>query len=372
MANRVSIYTFLHYFLPGHKSGGPIKSVHNMGRLLSQTFNFKLITMANDIDGTEYDTVLSDNWSDFEEFKIFYIRKFMSSYIKIFRSIMRDQESYIYLNSFFDMKFSIVPIIINLFLSKRIILAPRGEFSEGALNIKSQKKRTYIFISRLLGFYKNIIWHASTELEGSDIKRIFPAAQVRIANDLNMIDTNIVSKQDNNNIIFLSRICEKKNLLTAINILKSVKSEVTFNIYGMVEDESYWILCLNELKNLPSNIKFSYKGEVLPEEVQSSFAANSLFLFPTFGENFGHVIAESLASGVPCLLSNTTPWLDLEKHHAGWVFALNDLNRFSNTIDYYFNLSQEERLNYSQKAKDYGVRASNVEIDIEKNLELFS
>jgi glycosyltransferase involved in cell wall biosynthesis len=45
-----------------------------------------------------------------------------------------------------------------------------------------------------------------------------------------------------------------------------------------------------------------------PETVSPTFAAYDLFAFPTLGENFGHVIFESLRVGTPVLLSDRTPW----------------------------------------------------------------
>jgi hypothetical protein len=41
-------------------------------------------------------------------------------------------------------------------------------------------------------------------------------------------------------------------------------------------------------------------------------AEYDLFLFPTLGENYGHVISEALASGCPVVISDQTPWRNLE------------------------------------------------------------
>lgn len=44
------------------------------------------------------------------------------------------------------------------------------------------------------------------------------------------------------------------------------------------------------------------------------------FVLPTHSENFGYVIAESLACGVPVITTKGTPWEELETYHCGcWI-----------------------------------------------------
>lgn len=48
------------------------------------------------------------------------------------------------------------------------------------------------------------------------------------------------------------------------------------------------------------------------------YAVASLFLLPSHSENFGLVIAEALAAGVPALVTDTTPWQGLADRDCGW------------------------------------------------------
>src|SRR3546814_16671162 len=61
----------------------------------------------------------------------------------------------VYINSFFDPQFATLPLIARQFgwapSEPTVILAPRGEFSQGALAIKPMKKQAFMAASRVTG-----------------------------------------------------------------------------------------------------------------------------------------------------------------------------------------------------------------------------
>lgn len=98
-----------------------------------------------------------------------------------------------------------------------------------------------------------------------------------------------------------------KNLLYALELLSMVSKRVSFDIYGPIEDENYWHKCQRKIKQMPDNMNVSYKGVLVPYDVQKVFGKYDFFLFPAFGENYGHVIAESLLAGTFVITSDQTP-----------------------------------------------------------------
>ena len=67
-------------------------------------------------------------------------------------------------------------------------------------------------------------------------------------------------------LLYVSRICEHKNLLLLIISLKmfceKTNHKIDLNIYGFIEEKEYWSRCKKEMKNLPFSLKIMYKGVI--------------------------------------------------------------------------------------------------------------
>ncbi len=136
---------------------------------------------------------------------------------------------------------------------KPILLAPRGMLGEGALKLKSNKKRVFIQLSKLLSLHKNVFWHATSAQEKKEIELVFGNAI--FINEVPNLQYNVnksadfVSSYKEQNVLklfFLSRISEKKNLLFALETLNKMnlmEGLIEFYIIGPIEDESYWTKC---------------------------------------------------------------------------------------------------------------------------------
>ena len=140
---KLIILTFVGYYLPGYKAGGPIRTVANMVERLGNDFQFKIVTADRDLGDTDnYSSVKIDEWNRVGNGNVFYTSPKMRS-LKEYRKIFYSTDSdVIYLNSFFSPYFTIKPLLLRrlrLIPTKPVIVAPRGEFSPGALGLKNQK-----------------------------------------------------------------------------------------------------------------------------------------------------------------------------------------------------------------------------------------
>ena len=379
------ILVFVRYYLPGYKAGGPLRTIANMVEQLGDEFDFRIITSDRDaLDHQPYSGVMTDHWVTVGKAQVFYTSPGTRTLKKFARLIRDTPYDVMYLNSFFDPQFTGLPLLdrwLKCTSTRAVIVASRGEFSPGALEIRAWKKKPYIFLSQLLGLYRNTVWHASNDHEAADIRRIMKkfAQNIVIAPNLpTPISTDGTDSRDSSGddgkslrVVFLSRVSPKKNLDFVLRVLKKVTVSVTLDIYGLIDDAWYWSLCEKELSLLPSSINVSYNGAIPHESVVATLAKYDLFFLPTRGENYGHVILEALTAGVPVLISDQTPWCDLDHMGVGFVRSLANEDDFVKVIENLANLDKENRNEQRQKAKDYARRYTNNNNLQALNRELF-
>jgi hypothetical protein len=228
LSHRPKVLVVVDHYLPGYKAGGPIRSVSGLVQSLQEQLDFNILTRDGDYgDSHPYPNILPGHWNCANNMPIFYASKRHLSLIRLHAIIVKSNPDIIYLNGFFSSLTIKILILRSLRLLTNIpvIIAPRGEFSPGAISIKSFKKTSYIIFSKILGLYSNIIWQASADMEKKDIERIFKnqprifVNRIFVAPD---VPSNSNTKKGNNNdrktkgevnFIFLSRIKQKKNLL---------------------------------------------------------------------------------------------------------------------------------------------------------------
>lgn len=351
MSKPSSILVFVPCYIPGYKSGGPIRTVSSIVETCGDDLGFRLITKDRDAgDLQPYSSVAVDRWNQVGKATVFYASPKTQSFAGFYRAISDADFDVLYLNSFFHPVFTLKPLILNaLFFRKPVVLCPRGEFSPGALEIKSPKKQLFIRLFRLLGWQRRVRWQATSPAEADLIRGIFgPDVRIRVAQNISLptlSDGSLTQKSTPLKIAFLSRISQKKNLIGALRSLSAVRSPVSFDVYGPAsrpEDIAYREECQRLAETLPDHIAVRFCGEVEHSVVSQTLSGYDLFFLPTLGENFGHAILEALAAGLPILIADTAPWRDLEAKGIGWDLGPHDYEGYAKNIDQVAAMTADE------------------------------
>lgn len=184
----------MHHFLPGVKSGGPIRTIANLVESLSDDYHFGIATADRDAgDSKAYDGVRVNSWNSVGSADVIYLGPDKQTVWSMRDIVSTFKPDIVYLNSFFDFRFTFYALLSVRLVGRDkipIVIAPRGEFARAALSIKSKKKQAFIKTATIAGLYHNLIWQASSTLEQADINREFGkvAKEVLVAPDLPALD----------------------------------------------------------------------------------------------------------------------------------------------------------------------------------------
>jgi glycosyltransferase involved in cell wall biosynthesis len=395
------------HYLPGYKAGGPIRSLANIVARLGSEFDFHIVARDRDLgDRVAYANIRPNEWQPVGAASVRYLPPSPIAPLNVLRAIRDSQPSVLYFNSFFDTQFCLAPLALMRLARSAclpIIIAPRGQFAAGALRFKAAKKYAYLRAFKSLRLTNHIIWQSTSEGECDDIRRaVGNDARIVVAPNLTSfshcrideggwgssaanapghwgvaepppqapsrdhIGVKNRSKQSGElNLVFFSRVSPKKNLSAAIQSLHGVSGKVTLDILGPVEDADYDRDCRRQAAALPPNIAVHWRGPVQPDRVAVTLSKYDALLLPTFGENFGHAIIESLAAGCPVVISDRTPWRDLQTKGVGWDLPLSAPQAFTQTLTMLCGMDERTisplRAQASQFAASIGSATDHVE-----------
>lgn len=380
-----AVLCLVRYYLPGYKSGGPVRTLANLTEHLGEEIDFRIITADRDhADQGPYPQMRIDDWNNVGKAQVFYASRSQRSLSNLARLISTTRHDVLYLNSFFDPVFTLRPLLarrLGLTPPRPWVIAPRGEFSDGALALKTWKKQAYKRMAAATGLYRDLTWQASSDYEMRDIRAAIGTAarRVAVAPDLPPLVHPDVSGREARRrdprarlrVCFLSRITPKKNLDFALRVLASVRSSVEFQIYGPIEDARYWARCEALIAQLPDHVSVQYRGSVEHRSVGTVLSDHDLFLFPTLGENFGHVILESLLAGTPVLISDATPWRNLAQLGVGWDLPLNEQQAFAAAIDAAARQNAQEYELWRRRVATYAAERLNDSSVVDASRRMF-
>ena len=370
MMSKPIIAVFCDYYLPGYKAGGSLRSIANMVAQLATEYEFRIVTRDRDLgDQQPYAHLDARKWYSVGDAQVCYLSPDRRMYATLIALIKDMDPAILYFGSFFSPYFTILPLMLRrlkLIPPIPVVLASEGELNDGSIQYKRTRKQLFIQQARYFGLYDHIFWRVSSELEADVIQRrmrkeicAFVAPNLptlperRDAIHLNM-DVALEPKQAGYlKLIYLSRIAPVKNLLAVCNMLQNVQSNILLSIYGPIEDDLYWQDCQSVLDSLPENIRYVQHGAVLNENVTATISTGELFILPTLGESFGYVIVEAWMAGCPVLISDQTPWCDLDALGVGWDIPLDQPMRFAEVIEHVAAMSEAEHAQLRNSVRQF-------------------
>ncbi|WP_432221436.1 glycosyltransferase [Flavobacterium sp. TMP13] len=254
-------------------------------------------------------------------------------------------------------------------LGIKVIISPHGMLEPWILANNSLKKKLALFLYQEKAIKRAIYLHATAPMEAKTIRDLgFKNSVSTIPNGINCNDVKLIKGDyGNQKIVFLSRIHRKKGIEILLDAWRNCDTKNwKLEIAGNGDEEYVATLKLRcaELKNV------QFVGVKYGEDKWNFLRSADVMILPTHSENFGIVVAESLAVGVPVVTTKGTPWQDLEKHQCGWWIELSVLN-LEKAIAEVINTSVEELKNMGMKGRKLVEEKYEIKVVSNKIIDLY-
>ena len=262
-----------------------------------------------------------------------------------------------------------------------VLLAPHGNLSASALGHHRLRKYSWLLYAKGRSLYRDVIWHAASGREVAQIRAWFGSrAEIRqVPMAPNKVGTleggkfegrraangtveNSTNNQSPLRLVYFGRLSPEKNLPFAFELLNAFAQAhpdraVVYDLIGS-GSAAYEAELRRRVTSLPHSVQVNFIGQLNPEalhaRLQSSFindqpsGLNSqvsglppqvssspyhALLMPSLTENFSYTVLESMQAGIPVLISDQTPWRDLQRQEIGWDLPLAEIDRWLQSLE---------------------------------------
>ncbi len=206
------------------------------------------------------------------------------------------------------------------------VVSARGMLEPWAIQHRALKKKLAWNLYQRLDLRRADCLHATAESEVNSLESLRLNVPVRmVPNGIESFEPQTAHRSADGSMagplrkaLFLSRIHSKKGLPMLVEAWARVRPQGwILEIAGPDEDgHRAEVEQLVRKNGLGDVVRFP--GPIDSDLKSEAYGSAELFVLPTHSENFGMVIGEALAHGLPVLTTKGAPWPLLEPRGAGW------------------------------------------------------
>jgi glycosyltransferase involved in cell wall biosynthesis len=204
------------------------------------------------------------------------------------------------------------------------LVSPHGMLEPWALSHKWFKKKLawHVYQKRLLD--RAALLHGTSECEVSQFKELGIKSSVALITwgvSLPAPQEQRLTPFHPRIALFVSRIHPKKGLPMLVEAWARVRPVGwTMRIVGPDEaGHQAEVEALVRKAKLETNFEFT--GPLQGQALHAAYESASVFILPSYSENFGMVVAEAMAHSIPVVTTTGTPWPILPERGCGWWVA---------------------------------------------------
>lgn len=203
-----------------------------------------------------------------------------------------------------------------------LVIHPRGMLEPWALTHRGWKKRLALRLYQRRNLELAALFFVTAEQELESLRALGlkqPVAIVPNGVDLPPPPLAVERKAGlPRNLVFLGRIHPKKGLLDLVEAWSRVRPADWRLRFAGPDEGGHLTEVMRRVEVRDVRGSVEYVGVVEGATKTALFAGADLFVLPSYSENFGLVVAEALAHGVPVITTRATPWSGLASRGCGW------------------------------------------------------
>ena len=202
-----------------------------------------------------------------------------------------------------------------------LVVTPRGMLTAWAFSYKGWKKRLAWRLYQRRDIAHAQVLHATSVQEADDLRALGlkqPIALIPNAVDVPERGEPAGRPGGRRTALFLSRVHRTKGLLSLVKAWAALRPEGWRMVVAGPDEGGYRAEVEMAARREGLEDVFSFPGPVYGEARWDLYRRSDLFVLPTFSENFGVVVAEALACGIPVITTKGAPWEELLSEECGW------------------------------------------------------
>ena len=302
-------------FYPAVVYGGPTESTYRLTLALATHAGCDIDVLTTDANGPR---VLSDlapdrRWTPVPRMHVRYCHRTFGelSSLEMMRALpaaIRGADA-VHLMAVYSAP-TIPTLALCRLFGKPLVWSPRGGLQRWEGTRRPFIKSLWEAVCRLVA-PRSVTLHLTSEQERVSSVRRFPGARTAvIPNGVVLPETQSAQVSSEFRMVFLGRLDPIKgleNLIAACSLLR-LPGPWRLTLAGSGRTASTRGLLDDQIRSAGLGDRVRRIGALAAEGKAAFFAAADVLILPSHSENFGIVVAEALAHGVPVIVSSATPW----------------------------------------------------------------
>jgi glycosyltransferase involved in cell wall biosynthesis len=239
-----------------------------------------------------------------------------------------------------------------------VVVSPRGSLDPEALVFSSRKKGWFLRAGGRRALEEAAAFHVTSEMERAHVEAFLPGARIGIVPNGVVVPSSedlarwTIAPSAEATVLYLGRIHPKKNVIPLVRAWASITARhPTAKLVVAGPDDHGHLAQVERVvaaERLDASVVFA--GRVVGDDKNRLLARACCLVLPSQTENFGNVVAESLAHRVPVIASTGTPWGGLRDHDCGW-WVEPSVEGLARAIDDALTLGAEARIAKGERGR---------------------